>query len=69
MSHDLASVGSLFHRLAILHRGKIFERGPVTGIFEAPEHEFTRRLLGAIPRPDALARLSDRSPGLVGAPQ
>ncbi len=66
ISHDLASVGSLCHRVAILHRGSIVESGPVARVFETPKHEFTRRLLAAIPHPDGLARLTNGTPGLVG---
>jgi len=51
ISHDLASVASLCHRVAILHDGAVVERGETSQIFAQPRHEFTRKLIEAIPRP------------------
>jgi ABC-type dipeptide/oligopeptide/nickel transport system ATPase component len=51
ISHDLASVASLCHRVAILHEGTIVECGPTAAVFERPRHEYTRKLIDAIPRP------------------
>ncbi len=51
ISHDLASVASLCHRVAILHQGRIVEDAPVAQVFRDPAHEYTRRLIAAIPRP------------------
>jgi peptide/nickel transport system ATP-binding protein len=56
ISHDLASVASLCHRVAILHEGRIVECGAVDKVFENPRHGYTRHLIEAIPRvPGALA--------------
>ena len=49
ISHDLASVAGLCHRIAILHEGTIVECATADKIFSAPEHEYTRRLMAAIP--------------------
>lgn len=51
ISHDLASVATLCHRVAILHEGEIVECGPVDRVFEDPSHEYTRKLIDAIPNP------------------
>jgi peptide/nickel transport system ATP-binding protein len=53
ISHDLASVASLCHRVAILDSGEIVECGPTARIFAQPRHDYTRRLIAAIPRPIA----------------
>lgn len=50
ISHDLLSVASLAHRVDILHQGRVVESGPAREIFRAPRHEFTRRLIEAMPR-------------------
>jgi len=50
ISHDLLSVATLCHRLAILHEGVIVESGSVRQIFERPAHPYTRRLLQALPQ-------------------
>lgn len=48
VSHDLAVVAGLSHRVAVLRRGKLVEEGPTTQVFEKPESEYTQELLGAI---------------------
>jgi ABC-type dipeptide/oligopeptide/nickel transport system ATPase component len=50
ISHDLLSVASFCHRIAILEKGNIVESGPPELLFTQPRHAYTRRLLAAIPR-------------------
>jgi ABC-type dipeptide/oligopeptide/nickel transport system ATPase component len=50
ISHDLASVASLCHRVAILQDGEIVECDSVEEIFRNPRSEYTKRLIAAIPR-------------------
>jgi ABC-type dipeptide/oligopeptide/nickel transport system ATPase component len=50
ISHDLLSVSSLCHRVAILHGGEIVEFGPTEQIFREPKHAYTRRLIEAAPK-------------------
>jgi len=49
ISHDLLSVAALCHRICILHEGQIVECGPPEAIFNSPQHEYTRRLVAALP--------------------
>jgi peptide/nickel transport system ATP-binding protein len=49
ISHDLLSVAALCHRICILHEGQIVECGPPDAIFHSPQHEYTRRLVAALP--------------------
>jgi len=51
ISHDLLSVASLCHRVAILEAGEIVEFAPTARIFRDPQHPYTRRLVQALPRP------------------
>ena len=50
ISHDLASVASVCHRVAILNQGEIVECGAVDEVFSNPRSGFTRELIAAIPR-------------------
>jgi ABC-type dipeptide/oligopeptide/nickel transport system ATPase component len=49
ISHDLASVAGICDRIAILHEGQIVECDATAEIFSNPQHEYTRRLLAAMP--------------------
>lgn len=50
ISHDLSVVHYLADRIAVMHRGRIVETGTADQVFHQPTHEYTRRLLAAIPR-------------------
>lgn len=47
ITHDLNSVRSLAHNVAVMRHGKILEIGQTETIFESPTHEYTRKLLAA----------------------
>jgi len=49
ISHDLLSVAAVSYRVEILHQGRIVESGPPGELFRNPRHEFTRRLVAAMP--------------------
>ncbi|MFI1915911.1 ABC transporter ATP-binding protein [Nocardia sp. NPDC020380] len=51
VSHDLSVVRNLAHDIAVMYRGQIVEYGPAERIFAAPEHEYTRALIDAVPVP------------------
>jgi peptide/nickel transport system ATP-binding protein len=50
ISHDLASVAGICDRIAILHEGQIVECNATEAIFANPEHEYTKRLMAAMPQ-------------------
>jgi ABC-type glutathione transport system ATPase component len=56
ISHDLASVAGICDRIAILHQGAIVESGTTEQIFSEPHHEYTQRLMAALPRVQPLNR-------------
>jgi peptide/nickel transport system ATP-binding protein len=49
ISHDLAVVGRVASRVAVMRAGQIVEMGPSTRLLTAPEHPYTRSLLEAVP--------------------
>lgn len=52
ITHDLATVGAVCDRLAIMYRGRIVETGPVEEVLSAPRDPYTRTLIAAIPSAD-----------------
>jgi peptide/nickel transport system ATP-binding protein len=52
ISHDLAVVDILAHRIAVLQDGRLVEVGDRDSILKSPQHEYTRRLIAAVPVPD-----------------
>ncbi|MFK7856370.1 MAG: ATP-binding cassette domain-containing protein [Granulosicoccus sp.] len=50
ISHDLAVVRHISDRIAVMNEGRIVELAHKTTLFERPRHEYTQRLLNAIPR-------------------
>ncbi|WP_439495125.1 dipeptide ABC transporter ATP-binding protein [Bosea sp. (in: a-proteobacteria)] len=49
ISHDLSVVRHLCDRVAIMYRGWIVEEGPAGEIYDNPQHDYTKRLLAAVP--------------------
>jgi ABC-type dipeptide/oligopeptide/nickel transport system ATPase component len=63
ISHDLASVAGICDRIAILHDGQIVELGTTDEILLRPKHEYTQKLMAALPRmpqPAAIVKAAAR---------
>lgn len=61
ISHDLAVVGMLAHRIAVLYRGELVEQGGRRQVLGAPEHPYTQRLLASVPVPDPVVQAQRRA--------
>nr|WP_236887002.1 ABC transporter ATP-binding protein [Dickeya chrysanthemi] len=57
ISHDMAVVERISHRVAVMYQGEIVEIGPRQAVFNTPQHPYTRRLLAAVPVPDPEKRV------------
>ncbi len=53
ITHDLAVIAEMCHRVAVMYAGNIVEVGEVLEIFDSPKHPYTVGLLGAIPTTQA----------------
>jgi oligopeptide transport system ATP-binding protein len=66
VTHDLGVVAGLCDRVMVMYAGRVAETGSVDSIFAAPQHPYTRGLLGSMPRLDE--RIAQRLTAIGGQP-
>jgi oligopeptide/dipeptide ABC transporter ATP-binding protein len=52
VTHNIATIGRVSHRLAVMYAGRIVESGPTAAVLSRPQHPYTARLLASLPRLD-----------------
>ena len=55
ITHDMAVIAEMADDVIVMFEGKIVEEGPVHDIFHKPEHDYTKKLIGAVPRIGSMA--------------
>ena len=61
ISHDLAVVRAVSHRVAVLYQGELVEIGDTDAVLDRPQHDYTQRLLGSLPVPDPVLQARRRA--------
>ncbi len=61
ISHDMAVVERVSHRVAVMYLGEIVEIGPRQAVFDNPQHAYTKKLMAAVPIPDPARRSLKRN--------
>ncbi|ERK18442.1 Dipeptide transport ATP-binding protein DppD [Pantoea sp. AS-PWVM4] len=61
ISHDMAVVERISHRVAVMYLGQIVEMGPRQAVFEQPRHPYTKKLMAAVPVADPAHRRRERA--------
>jgi peptide/nickel transport system ATP-binding protein len=68
ISHDLAIVRHVAHRVAVMYLGQVVETATTRELWDAPLHPYTRALIEAIPHPDGLGHLPEALSGEIPDP-
>jgi peptide/nickel transport system permease protein len=69
VSHDLALVASLAHRITVMYAGQVVESAQASALLQNRQHEYTRGLLGAVLSIEADAARLHQIPGTVPSPR
>lgn len=69
VSHDLALVAQLSHRITVMYAGQVVEQAPTRSLLINPRHEYTRGLLGAVLSIESGAGRLHQIPGTVPSPR
>ncbi len=68
ITHDMAVIAEMADRVVVMYNGEIVEQGPVEQIFHDPQHDYTKKLIGAVPRIGSMSGKAapEKFPAIVG---
>ncbi|MEX0693262.1 MAG: ABC transporter ATP-binding protein [Rhodospirillales bacterium] len=68
ITHDMAVIAEMADRVVVMFNGQVVEQGPVEQIFHDPQHDYTKKLIGAVPRIGSMngKQKPEKFPALVG---
>ena len=69
VSHDLALVAEVAHKITVMYAGQVVEQAPTSELLEHPTHEYTRGLLGAVLSIESGSGRLHQVPGVVPSPK
>ena len=55
ITHDMAVIAEMADRVVVMYQGKVVEQGSVDQIFHCPRHDYTKKLINAVPRIGSMA--------------
>jgi len=61
ITHDLTVAAQICDDIAVMHEGELVEQGDTRKILESPQHEYTRKLVGALPHRGLPARMEEKA--------
>jgi dipeptide transport system ATP-binding protein len=65
ITHDLALVAEVAHRVIVMYAGQVVESGPASEVFSTPKHPYTQALLASLPESSAGKARLEALPGVV----
>ncbi|HUN49123.1 MAG TPA: ABC transporter ATP-binding protein [Stellaceae bacterium] len=68
ITHDLAVVGGLADRVAVMYAGRIVEEGPVDAVLDHPLHPYAKGLIGSVPSRNRRGAPLQQIPGMTPSP-
>ena len=69
VSHDLALVAEIAHRITVMYAGQVVEQAPTRELLTGPRHEYTQGLLGAVLSIEQRSTRLHQIPGTVPSPR
>jgi peptide/nickel transport system permease protein len=69
VSHDLALVAEIAHRITVMYAGQVVEQAPTSALLADPRHEYTQGLLGAVLSIEQRSTRLHQIPGTVPSPR